>query len=217
MSSCHHAGFMDEGCKVCHQSLGVTAGIPVTLLWMSPMRRKKDSASHFITSVPENLRALENEVSLSSLFPFQGSNLLVFLPPCILQSSPSPSPACRHAQDLLSHRPPLGRLSRGSCTMYVSKGATCPAQVTQSQTKLYTVFLLGSGDFRSTARASIILLNYWQDIIPVQEQDKKDARWVHHRGGTIGKELHHFHAGMREPGTPFRDMFLCRIHFLGPG
>lgn len=46
----------------------------------------------------------------------------VYLPPCIL--FPSPSPACRPAQDLLSHRALLGRLSCGNSMMYVSKGAT---------------------------------------------------------------------------------------------
>lgn len=174
-SSCHHAGFTDERSKVCYQSMGVTAGIPVTLVWMSPMGKKNPARFLFITLVPENLQALENEVTLpvSSLSPFPGSNLLVFLPACIVQSSLRLSPACRHAQGLLSHRPPLGRLSHGSCTTYISERATCTAQVTWSQTKLYVVFLLGSGDFRSTARASVILTNYWQDIILCRSRTKK--------------------------------------------
>jgi len=189
----------------------------VTLVQMSPMGKENLASLLFIPLIPENLQASENEINLavSSLFRFQGSNLPVFLPGCILQSSPSPSPACRHAQDLLSHRPPLWReLSRGSCTTYVNEGATRTAQVTWSQTKSYTVFLLDSGDFRSTARASIILMNYWQDIVPVQQQDKKDTQWLHRGGGAIGKELQHFHAGISEPGTPFRDMFWCKIHFF---
>lgn len=174
-SSCHHAGFTDERSKVCYQSMGVTAGIPVTLVWMSPMGKKNPASFLFITLVPENLQALENEVTLpvSSLSPFPGSNLLVFLPACIVQSSLRLSPACRHAQGLLSHRPPLGRLSHGSCTTYISERATWTAQVTWSQTKLYVVFLLGSGDFRSTARASVILTNYWQDIILCRSRTKK--------------------------------------------
>lgn len=40
MSSCHHAGFMDEGSKECRQSMGATAGIPVTLMWTSPVGKK---------------------------------------------------------------------------------------------------------------------------------------------------------------------------------
>lgn len=179
--------------------------------------RSKSLTDHFGAWEPTGFRKWSKSLSLLS-FSISGKQFALFSSHlAILQSPPSPSPACRHVQDLLSHRPPLGRLSCGSCTTYIREGATWTAQVTWSQTKLYTGFLLGSGDFRSTARASIILMNYWQDIIPVQEQDKKDSRWVHHRDGTIGKELHHFHAGMREPGTTFRDMFWCRIRFLAPG
>lgn len=98
----------------------------------APVGEKNSASLFIITWVPENTQALENEVSLTLLF----FHFSVFLPPCILQCSPSPSPACRPAQDLLSYRTGLGRLSCGSSMMYMSKGATRTAQVTWKQTKL---------------------------------------------------------------------------------
>lgn len=74
MSSCCHAGLMDEGYKACLQSLGVTAGVPVTLVWNILCGGEELSESlyhHFGAWEPTGFRKWS--FSDSPLFPFQCS------------------------------------------------------------------------------------------------------------------------------------------------